>query len=152
MSHETFRNHAAMFFTSLAAFLGAIFIALFITDLPDKPIITSYGPFEICENSEVVQPGGIVCYKVNYFKRLDIPGDITKQLILRLPDGEELYVPLADTAGHLPPGIVKKKACVRLPDWLPDGIGKIKLSASYNLGNKQPSRDVAFTKEFEVRR
>jgi hypothetical protein len=152
MSHESFRNYAALFFTSLAAFLGAIFIASAIHKMPIKPVITSYGPFEICKDTQVVKPGAPVCYKVHYYKRLDIPGDITKQLILKLPDGEEMWVPLQDTAGHLPVGDVKKKACVRLPDWLPDGIGKIKLSASYNLGDRPPSHDVAYTKEFEVRR
>jgi hypothetical protein len=150
MSHTAFRNYAALFFTSLAAFIGATYIVTSIQNMPSKPVIKSYGPFEICKDTKTVRPGGIVCYRVHYYKRLDIPGDITKQLILNTGDGEEMYVPLSDTAGHLPVGEVKKKACVRLPDWLPNGTARIKLSASYDLGNAPPSRDVAFTKEFEV--
>jgi hypothetical protein len=152
MSSLLFRNYAVVFFTSLAAFIGAIFVAHFLLSIPEKPVIISFGPFEICNDTKVVRPGGIVCYKVHYYKRMDIPGDITKQLILTLSDGEEMYVPLIDTAGHLPVGDVKKKACVKLPDWIPEGIGRIKLSSSYYLGNKPPSHNVAFTKEFEVRK
>ena len=152
MSSQAFRNYMALFLTSLAAFLAALFIGYTIINFPGKPVIVSHGPFEICKETLVVRPGGIVCYKIHYTKRLDIPGDITKQLILKQEDGQELYIPLVDTAGHLPVGEVIKKACVRIPDWVFNGTGKIKLSASYNLGSQPPSRDVAYTKEFEVRR
>jgi hypothetical protein len=152
MSSIAFRNYVALFFVALGAFMGSIYLAYTVVNLPSKPVIVSYGPFEICSDTKVVKPGGVVCYNIKYFKRIDIPGDITKQLILTLPDGEEMYIPLSDTAGHLPVGEVKKKACVRIPDWTPNGIGKIKLSASYNFGNAPPSHDIAYTKEFEVRR
>jgi hypothetical protein len=152
MSSVLFRNYAALFFTSLAAFLGALFMISFFHHVTTKPVIVAFGPFEIYDDTRVVRPGGIVCYKIHYKKRLDIPGDITKQLILTLPSGDEMYVPLLDTAGHLPVGDVQKKSCVKLPDWIPEGIGRIKLSASYHLGDKPPSYNVAYTKEFEIRK
>ena len=153
MSDHIFKQYAAIFFTSLAAFLGVQLIFNFLANIPEKPVIVSYGPFPICADTKVVKPGGIVCYKIHYVKRLDIPGDITKQLILKPKDGsQEIYIPLQDTAGHLPVGDIQKKACVRIPDWIPESTGIIKLSSSYNLGRSQVSRDVAYTTEFEVRR
>jgi hypothetical protein len=154
MSHVTFRNYAALFFTSLAAFLIALFAFKIFTEnsSPSKVIESIGSPFKICQGYEIVKPGHVVCYVIHYFKYVDIPGDITKQLIIQPNDGSlEVYLPLGDSAGHLPVGEVKKKGYALIPDYVPEGKAKIKLSSSYHIGNR-PYYDTAFTKEFEVRK
>jgi hypothetical protein len=153
MSSIMFRQYFALFLTSLAGFLLALLLVLYLESLPVDPVIVSYGPFEIDKETQVVKPGGLVCYHIHYFKRLDIAGDISKQLTITPKDGgEKVSCPLIDSAGHLALGDIKRKSCVKIPDWVPDGEGVITLSATYNMGNKPPSRNIAYTKPFTIRK
>ena len=154
MSAIAFRNYAALFFASLGAFLVTLFIGNFIASSvkPTKVIESMGKSFKICEETKIVKPGEVVCYIIHYRKYVDIPGDITKQLIVTPRDGGmEVYIPLGDTAGHLPVGDIQKKAYAQLPLFTPEGTAMIKLSSSYHIGNK-PFVDVIFTEKFEVRK
>lgn len=138
------------FFVSLAACLfltlGIIFIFF---NMYDRPVITNLDSiFKVC--TKTVKAGELLKYRIHYYKRLDIPGDITKQLILTVKDtGEIIYIPLSDTAGHLPVGKIDQFAYAQIPDWTPAGTGQIKLSSSYNLGLRV-SHNTVFTEKFEV--
>lgn len=163
MSQRDLHQYVLVFFISFAAFLFALFVINKIGEwLPQCPVIQAVDPpFKICTdyhpmNSKglvIIRPGEAVCYHIHYIKSQDIPGDITKQLIIKPFDGsEEVYIPLGDTAGHLPKGEVQKRAYTKIPDYAPDGVAVLKLSSSYMLGNKSPSHNVTYTGEFEIRR
>ena len=104
-------------------------------------------PFLVC--SKTVKAGEVLRYKIHYQKRLDIPGDLTKQLVGVGADGEVILIPADETAGHLNVGETKATGFVVIPAYTPPGMYYLKLSATYNLGWRI-DRDVSVTENFEV--
>jgi hypothetical protein len=149
-------SKAQSYFVQFCVTLTALIMGIYII-MPDNfigkgAVLTSLTqPFEICEDTKVVKPGGLVKYKIHYKKSLDIPGDLAKQLVLKTKTGELMYITLSSFSGHLEVGEVKNVGLALIPDWTPEGIGYIKLSASYNLGWKI-DRNVSITDKFEIRR
>jgi hypothetical protein len=154
MSHSDLHKYSAIFFTVLCATLvGLVLINGVKSIVSSRPVMTALDDtFKVCPEFKTVKPGAAVCYKIHYFKRLDIPGDVSKQLIVTdKRTGQEVYIPLVDTAGHLPPGNVSKLAYARIPDWTPEGKAKIKISSTHNIGGP-PQHTVVYTDEFEVKK
>ena len=103
MRHSTFLNYAATFLTSLAAFtvVGFLYLSLHNNYNGIKIIEPLEQPFKVL--NKTVQAGHPVFYEIAYHKYFDIPGDLTKQLIVTPKDGKRpVYIPLPDVAGHLP--------------------------------------------------
>jgi hypothetical protein len=155
---EVKHRYMVQFLMSLGVALILMFIILSLyKSLIDKPVMVNLDePFKIigCKTNPKglcqIKPGEVVRYRIHYLKRLDIPGDITKQLIIVSKEtGETIYIPLSDTSGHLPLGETVADAFAYIPLWTPEGIGYIKLSSSYNLG-WMVSHNVATTEKFEV--
>ena len=120
-----------------------------ISQLPESPVIEALTqPFVVCD--KVVKAGSVLHYKVHYAKRLDIPGELTKQLVGVSSNGETILIAADDTAGHLPLGIVKGKGYVRIPDYTPPGTYHLKLTATYDLPGRKLDRNIAITEKFEV--
>ena len=117
--------------------------------LPEPPVIQALTqPFAVC--NKVVKAGGVLSYKVHYQKRLDIPGELTKQLVGVSSSGESVLIAADDTAGHLPLGTVRGQGYVRIPDYTPPGIYHLKLTATYDLPGRKLDRNVSVTEKFEV--
>ena len=104
-------------------------------------------PFKVCNTK--VKAGEVLQYKVHYLKRLDIPGDLTKQLVGVTAEGESILIPADDTAGHLSIGETKATGFVVIPIYTPPGIYYLRLSATYNLGWRV-DRNISVTEKFEV--
>jgi hypothetical protein len=137
--------------------LGTMLIAMVIYYgiegmIVERPVVVPINePFTICNGYKIVKPGNAVCYKIHYFKRIDIPGDLTKQLIITAKDGKEYYLPLESTSGHLPAGEVEKLAFAKISDWSPEGIAHIKISSIHQT-SKGPQFSTVITDKFEVRK
>ena len=120
-----------------------VFVANF-----SQPIIKPLTqPFKVC--SKTVKAGEVLQYKIHYHKRLNISGDLTKQLVGMGSDGELIYIPAYETAGHLAIGEVRAIGFVVIPAFTPPGTYYLRLSAAYNLGWRI-DRDVSVTEKFEV--
>jgi hypothetical protein len=106
-------------------------------------------PFKVLNKK--VKAGGVLEYQIHYYKSMDIPGEIFKQLIgLDKNDNIISAIPLTDSAGHLPGGKIKLRAFARIPDFTPPGIYYLKLSPGYNLGSRVDRKGSAITEKFEV--
>ena len=132
----------------IVAFLligGLLFI---LSTFFSQPVIRPMTqPFKVC--TKTVKAGEALQYKVHYYKRLDIPGDLTKQLVGTGTDGEAILIPAEETAGHLHIGETKATGFVVIPIYTPPGTYYLKLSATYNLGWRI-DRDISITEKFEV--
>jgi hypothetical protein len=165
MSHLELRNYIATFLSSFVVFLliGSTYL-IAIDWIDNRPVLT---PLDqkfrviVCDNNQItlpngtimgtVKPGESVQYEIHYFKRLDIPGDVSKQLIVKpKAGGPEVYIPLRDVAGHLPVGEVRKRAYVNIPAWTPEGIARVKISSTH-LTRGNPQHSTVETDEFMIR-
>jgi hypothetical protein len=165
MSNIELRNYIATFLTAFVTFLvvGAIYlwVASYADSAPvmiplDKEFkITGCNKITLPTGKVrfVVKPGDPIEYEIHYQKNLDIPGDVTKQLIVKPLDGGvmEVFIPLSGVAGHLPVGEIKKRAFASLPLWTPEGTGRIKISSSH-LVKGRPRYSIVETEEFEIRK
>ena len=134
------------FLSSFAVIGGVLWV---ISKLPEAPVIKALTqPFAV--SNKVVKAGDVLKYKVHYEKRLDIPGELTKQLVGVSSSGESVLIAADDTAGHLPVGTVKGKGFVRIPDYTPPGTYYLKLTATYDLPGRKLDRNVSVTEKFEV--
>ena len=120
-----------------------------ISKLPESPVIKALTqPFVVC--NKVVKAGDVLKYKIHYEKRLDISGELTKQLVGVGADGEIVIIAADETAGHLQSGTVKGTGYVRIPEYAPPGIYYLKLTATYDLPGRKIDRNVSVTEKFEV--
>jgi hypothetical protein len=151
MNFEEVRDAISRFLFVLSAMLVAMTLYFGIESiLVSRPVLVAIGaPFKV--DTPVVHPGGVVTYHIHYFKRIDVPGDLYKQLIIKQKNGEEAYLPLESHSGHLPPGDVQKMAFAKIPDWAPEGKGKIKLSSTHFTGQAR-QYTVVYTESFEVKK
>ena len=134
------------FISSFAIIGGFVWV---ISQLPEPPVIKALTqPFVVC--NKVVKAGDVLKYKVHYEKWLDIPGELTKQLVGVSSSGESVLIAADDTAGHLPLGTVKGEGFVRIPEYTPPGIYYLKLTATYILPGWKVDRNVSVTEKFEV--
>jgi hypothetical protein len=116
---------------------------------PETPVIEALTqPFVVCD--KVVKAGGVLKYKIHYEKRLDIPGELTKQLVGVSANGEIILIAADDTAGHLPLGAVKGTGFVKIPEYTPPGIYYLRLTATYDLPGRKLDRNISVTEKFEV--
>jgi hypothetical protein len=147
---EQFKDYLARFLFILATMLVAMSIYYGIDSLiMSSPVLTPIGaPFKVDQN--IVRPGEVVSYHIHYYKRLDIPGYLYKQLIIKnKKTGEESYLPLEGYAGHLPTGDVQKLAYAKIPEWAPTGEARIKITGAYLTGRPMKPM-ITYTKKFEV--
>lgn len=154
MNGNGIKESLARFLMILAAMLVAMVLYFGIESIViSRPIIVAINtPFKISDDSRVIRPGGFVKYKIHYFKRLDIPGELTKQLIIKdQTTGIEYYLPLEYRSGHLPAGDIETWAFARIPNFTPDGEARIKLTSAHFTGRIRQFNTV-FTETFEVRR
>lgn len=153
MGMDIFKDHLARFLMLLAAMLAAMSLYYGVESiLVSRPIIVPIDPpFKICNGYSTIKPGGVVCYKIHYYKRLDIPGEITKQLIIKDANGKEIYLPLEYSSGHLPTGDTQAQAYVLIPSWVPEGAAKIKLTSAHFTGRVRQFATV-YTEPFEVKK
>jgi len=153
MNGETLKDCFARFMMLLTTMLIAMSVYYGVESMIiSRPIITAIdSPFPICDGYKVVHPGNVVCYKIHYYKRLDIPGELTKQLIITDKEGHEFYLPLEYVSGHLPVGTTDTLAYARIPSWTPEGTAKIKLTAAHFTGRIRQFVTV-YTEPFEVKK
>jgi hypothetical protein len=150
MSGCGFRECLARFLMILTAMLVAMTIYYGVESIMiSRPVMIPVNPpFKVC--AKEVHPGDVVAYKIHYYKRIDIPGELSKQLIIKdKKTGEESYIPLESYAGHLPAGDVQKIGFAKIPEWTPEGKGRIKISSSHYTG-KIRQFNTAYTEYFEV--
>lgn len=151
MSHFGFLNYTATFLTALAAFIiiGFSYLSLSNSYNNIKVIEPLVDKFKVIDKT--VRPGQALFYEINYYKHLDLPGDLTKLLIVTPKNGKkQVYVPLPGVSGHLPTGKIEGTAFVRIPENTPEGTGKIKMTAVYNYGNCLSQPVVVYTEDFEI--
>lgn len=153
MSSHEFRVHIAKFSCLLATMLLAMVLYYGVESvMVSRPIIVAKEKvFKICRGYEIVKPGEAVCYQIHYFKRLDIPGELTKQLVIQTPEGKKVYLPLEYLSGHLPVGEVNTRAYAKIPDWAPEGKARIKITSAHFTGRVRQFCTV-YTEPFEVRK
>jgi len=139
------------FFVSFTAFLFVFLFSVFgYMKYTDRPVMVALDDqFEVLNPGKVVRAGDVLKYRIHYYKRLDMPGDITKQLIRVDSKDDRFSIPLADTAGHLPKGEIKMIGLARVPNLTPPGRYILRLSATYNLG-WTAQHNTAQTEPFEV--
>lgn len=151
MSAHAYRTYLAIFLSSLTCFIIVGYTYLTFNELSNgvKIIQPLNEKFEVV--NRVVSPGCTLYYKIHYQKYFDIPGSLSKQLIVEPKNGgEKVYIPLNDTSGHLPVGEVKGIGMAMIPIGTPEGIGQLKLTATYSFGRHLPSPAVVFTEPFEI--
>jgi hypothetical protein len=152
MSNCGFRECMARFLFILASMLVAMVVYYGVESiLMDRPVVVPIDPPFKVEN-KVVHPGDVVTYHIHYYKRLDIPGELTKQLVVTdKQTGEKSYIPLDMVAGHLPVGDVQATAFAKIPEWAPAGKARIKISSSHFTGKIRQFATV-YTEYFEVKK
>jgi hypothetical protein len=131
--HEPLRLFIMVLGTSLIIFtliFGAI--SYFVT----RPVIMAIDPpFKIC-SGDTVKRGGVLCYKIHYYKFRPYPGELVKALIYYDDQGEITgQVPLPKVAGNLRIGEVNQNAYVEIPYYAPSGkIVRLKITSAHDLG------------------
>jgi hypothetical protein len=93
-----------------------ILISMIIVFMAGYPFdnMDTYGPAKILNSGHVVYPGETLEYRFTYKKILNIPGELTKELILL--DNPEYSIKYKTFLGNIPAGTHTVTASIKIPD------------------------------------